>query len=169
MKTLYLVRHAKSDKNDMDLEDIDRPLNSRGYREAHMMGRSLDENKLLPDLIISSPAIRALTTALIFCRNFKMDPSEISINADLYETSVKQYLQVIKQTPDAINSVMLFAHNPTISDLMSAFIAPPTDTLPTCAVIGIQFPSDLTEWKKIDTAKGKLVLYDFPKNKLINN
>ena len=80
MKTLYLIRHAKSDRSIGELSDIDRPLNQRGYNDAHKMSLILKDKKIIPDLIISSPAIRALSTALIFCRNLNIDPKTIEIN-----------------------------------------------------------------------------------------
>lgn len=164
MKTLYLVRHAKSDWNIEGLADIDRPLNSRGYRDAHTMSRLMNEKKVLPDLIISSPAIRAISTALIFCRNFKLQASEIIINENLYETSVHQYLGVIKNVDDRYKNIMLFAHNPTISNLASALTAPLTESLSTCSIVGIRFPKAFTEWKELEKFSGELIFYDFPKN-----
>jgi phosphohistidine phosphatase len=163
MKTLYLVRHAKSDQNINGLADIDRTLNLRGYRDAHAMSNLLKGKKIIPELILSSPAIRAISTALIFCRNLKLKTSEITINEDLYESSVQQYLNVIKQADDRFQSIMLFGHNPVISNLASELTAP-TENLPTCAIVGIQFSGDLKEWKNVDKNNGKLILYDFPKN-----
>jgi phosphohistidine phosphatase len=164
MKTLYLVRHAKSDWNINGIADIDRPLNFRGYRDAHAMSGFMKEKKLLPDLIISSPAIRAISTALIFCRNLKMRTSEIIINPDLYETSINHYIDIIRHTDERFRSIILFAHNPIISNLASGLITSLTENLPTCATVGIQLPSDCKEWKNFYNATGELILYDFPKN-----
>ncbi len=164
MKTIYLVRHAKSDWNMDDLADIDRPLNPRGYRDAHAMSRLMNDKKVLPDLIISSPATRAISTALIFCRNFKLPASEISIKENLYETPVHQYLEVIKNVDDRYKNIMLFAHNPTISNLASALTSPLTESLSTCSVVGIRFSKAFTEWKDLEKMNGELVFYDFPKN-----
>lgn len=164
MKTLYLVRHAKSDWNIDGLADIDRPLNFRGYRDAHAMSRLLNEKKVIPDLIISSPAIRAISTALIFCRNLKLRTSEISINQDVYETSANQYIDIVKNSDDRFKSIMLFGHNPVISNVVSSLITPFAESLPTCAVVGIQFPSDCKAWKNFDKMPGELILFDFPKN-----
>lgn len=163
MKTLYLVRHAKSDRT-MDLADIDRPLNIRGYRDAHSMSSLMREKKFLPDVIISSPAIRAITTALIFCRNFKLDPTDIIIDHNLYETDVKQYMSVIAQTNDQFNSIMLFAHNPTISDLANSLTKPFSDTMPTCGIVGITTNCKL--WNDFGSTTGALKLYDYPKNNI---
>lgn len=166
MKTLYLVRHAKSDWDMEGLADIDRPLSPRGYRDAQTMSRSMNEKKLLPDLIISSPAVRAISTALIFSRNFKMQASEIIIKEDLYESSVSQYIGVLQDVDDRYKSIMLFGHNPTISDLASGLVAQLNDSLPTCAIVGIQFPANCKQWKNFEKASSELILYDFPKNHL---
>lgn len=164
MKRLYLVRHAKSDWNINGLADIDRPLNSRGYRDANAMSRLLSDKKLIPDLLISSPAIRAISTALIFCRNFKLRTSEIIINQDIYETSPNQYIDSVKNVDDQLNSIMLFGHNPIISNLVSDLIPSFTENLPTCAIVGIQFSGDCKSWKNVDKIPGELILFDFPKN-----
>ena len=110
MKTLYLIRHAKSDRSLAEISDIDRPLNERGYADAHKMSLIFKNKNIIPDIIISSPAIRALSTALIFCRTLKLDPKTIEINQQLYDTSVKEYLRCITQTDNKFKTVF-WQHN----------------------------------------------------------
>jgi phosphohistidine phosphatase len=162
MKTLYIVRHAKSDKDNTNLEDIDRPLNSRGYSDAHFMGARLKETERVPELIVSSPAIRALTTALIFAREFGYDSKKIILEPLLYETGTKEYLQVINALNDACSSAMIFGHNSTITNLVNSLATPFTDHIPTCGVTGITY--DAVSWNEISRGAGNLVLHDFPKN-----
>jgi phosphohistidine phosphatase len=162
MKTLYVVRHAKSDKDNDKLEDIDRPLNSRGYTDAHAIAAKLNDTRKKPELIISSPAVRALTTALIFARKFNYDPKKIILEHSLYETGIKEYMDVIRETDNAFGSVMLFGHNSTITSLVNTLTTPFTDNVPTCGVTAISFSSD--NWKDIGKGSGKLVLHDFPKS-----
>jgi phosphohistidine phosphatase len=162
MKTLYIVRHAKSDKDNPKLEDIDRTLNARGYTDAHAMASKLNDTRKKPELIVSSPAIRALTTALIFARKFKYDPKKIVLEELLYETGSKEYLQVIAELDNSLDSAMLFGHNATITMLVNKLTDPFTDHIPTCAVTAISFA--VSSWKEVTISKGKLVLYDFPKN-----
>lgn len=162
MKTLYIVRHAKSDKDHSVPEDIDRPLNPRGYTDAHTMGSKLNDTRKKPELIISSPAVRALTTALIFSRKFNYDAKKIILEPQLYETGAKEYLKVIAGVDNSVSSVMLFGHNSTITNLVNDLTKPFTENVPTCGVIGISFATD--NWKEITPGAGKLVLYDFPKN-----
>ncbi|MCW3103568.1 MAG: putative phosphohistidine phosphatase, SixA [Bacteroidetes bacterium] len=162
MKTLYIVRHAKSDKDQEKLEDIDRPLNPRGYIDAHAMGSKLNDTRRKPELIVSSPAIRALTTALIFARKFNYDPKKIMLEHALYESSMKDYLKVIGELDNSFSSVMIFGHNSTITALVNSLTAPFTENVPTCGVTAILFT--VNNWKEITKEPGKLVLYDFPKN-----
>ncbi len=169
MKTLYLIRHAKSDWADEDLSDIDRPLNKRGYRDAHFMSNLMKEKKLLPDLIITSPAIRAISTALIFCRNFNFDYSDIVISKNLYGTDVKRYLAVVTQSDNRYKNIMLFGHNPIISDLANSLTKPFTEDLQTCGIVGIRQSENCKEWKCFNDTAGELILYDFPKNHIENH
>lgn len=161
MKTLFLVRHAKSEWANENLLDIDRPLNARGYRDAHFMSKQLKKNNLIPEQIITSPAIRATSTALIFARNLNYDCTNIVLDKMLYETSEKEYLKHISTTNNSINSLMVFAHNPTLTILANGLTKAFTENVPTCGIVGIRFK--IKEWKEIKTSSGDLFLYDFPK------
>ncbi len=161
MKTLYLIRHAKSDHNG-NLDDINRPLNIRGYHDAYGMSDVMNKKKFIPDLIISSPAIRAFSTALIFCRKFNINPSDIIINSNLYETDVNHYLDIVAHSDDKYDSIMLFAHNPTISNFANILTKPFNDNISTCGIIGIT--NNCTHWKNFADTIGELKLYDSPKN-----
>lgn len=158
MKTLFLIRHAKSDWENALLKDIERPLNERGYAAAHFMSTRLNS---APDLIITSPAVRAASTALIFARNLNYDPNAILIRKELYDTSVKEYLSVIKQIEDRFHTVLLFAHNPTISDTADQLTKGLPMEMPTCAVAGIRF--DVENWNTVKAGSGQLFLFDYPK------
>ncbi|MBL7884638.1 MAG: histidine phosphatase family protein [Bacteroidia bacterium] len=161
MKTLFLVRHAKSEWANENLMDIDRPLNARGYKDAHFMSEQMKKHKLIPDLIVSSAAIRAISTALIFSRHLNYNPSEIHVHSNLYETTEKEYLKIISESTNTKNSLMLFAHNPTLTMLANRLTTPFTENIPTCGIVGVRFK--IKEWKEITGATGELFLYDFPK------
>lgn len=162
MKTLYLIRHAKSDWSIGHLSDIDRPLNERGYSDAHKMSLILKEKKIIPDLIISSPAVRAISTALIFCRNLNYDPKSILINKNLYNTSEKEYIQAISKIDNRHKVVFLFGHNPTITNTANVLTNAITEELPTCAIAGIK--SDVEEWGTFSKNINELRYFDIPKN-----
>jgi len=161
LKTVYLVRHAKSDHSGQ-ITDIDRPLNERGYRDAYSMSCLLKEKQLLPNLIISSPAIRALSTALIFCRTFNFEPKDIILENSLYESRVQDYIDVVTSSDDKYKSIMLFAHNPTITDLANTLTSFLTENIPTCGIVGIT--NNCMQWKNFAKIPGELTLFDFPKN-----
>ena len=100
MKTLLLIRHAKSDWTFPGLADIDRPLNERGYRDAPLVADELIKTKHIPDLIITSPAVRAATTAMIMARKFEYDPATIQLEKRLYETTPKEYMRILNNISD---------------------------------------------------------------------
>lgn len=134
MKKLFLVRHAKSSRSIADLEDFDRPLNERGYSDAHLIGLHL-KNEIDGQLvIISSPAVRALSTALIFGREINYEPEKINLCIELYETDATTYLKVILEQKDIFNSMILVGHNPTISDTIEKLNGSTCGDVPTCAV-----------------------------------
>lgn len=161
MKTLYLIRHAKSDWDKAELADIDRPLNARGYADAYKMSSILKEKKIVPDLIITSPAIRAISTALIFSRNLQLEASQIKIKSNLYDTSVKDYRYCISKIENAYTHVMLFGHNPIITDFAKSLITSFPEEMPTCSIVGIR--SGAIEWSNFAEKKCELLFFDFPK------
>ena len=163
MLTLFLVRHAKSEWANDYLKDVDRPLNERGYRDAQQMSESLLSKKFLPELIITSPAIRATSTALIFSRTLRYGPVGIRFEEKLYESSVKEYIDVVSNLDASKTSVMLFGHNPTITGLSNSLTSPFADNIPTCGVVGIRFKTK--QWMDVPSTTGELFLYDFPKNR----
>lgn len=164
MKTLYLIRHAKSDWSIDHLLDIDRPLNERGYGDAHKMSLILNEKKIVPDLIISSPAVRAISTALIFCRNLNHDPKAILINKNLYDTTVKDYLQAISKIDSKHQIVFMFGHNPTITNTANTLTNALAEEMPTCGIAGIH--SKAKDWDEFSKNINELTLFDVPKKHL---
>ena len=160
MKTLYLVRHAKSDRGIADLEDIDRPLNARGYINAHAMGKILKEKKYHPELIVSSPAVRAISTALIFARIFKHPLEKIKVEHGIYEADPDDCISTIRQLDNTHKSVMLFGHNPTLTFVVNKLTEFNIEHLPTTAVVCIDFTAG--NWNDIE--KGQIRFFDFPKN-----
>ncbi|MGZ4053576.1 MAG: SixA phosphatase family protein [Bacteroidia bacterium] len=161
MKTLYLIRHAKSDWAIEGLSDIFRPLNSRGYSDAHKMALVLKEKKILPELIITSPAIRAISTALIFSKILNYDPSKILINKNLYDSSVKDYSKVVSEAGKNIKSVMLFGHNPVITQFANSLTASFAEEMATCCIVGIKIKA---KDRGFSTNKmNELFYYDHPK------
>ncbi len=160
MKSLFLVRHAKSDWTYNGLPDVDRPLNERGYRDAHYMSKNLHEKKYVPDAIITSPAIRAVNTALIFARNLNYLENKLIINRGLYETSAENFITLLANIDDTFNCVYVFSHNPTITKAANILSNSNIDNIPTCGIVCIHF--DSSTWKA--TEKASFKWFDFPKN-----
>lgn len=159
MKTLYIIRHAKSSWN-FDLPDKDRPLNARGRKDVLKIAKHLSYNELTPDLMISSEASRALYTALHIADAWGYPESDIQLSSSLYHTGVEDMLALLEQIDDAA-SVAIFGHNPGFTDLVNHFNETYLDNLPTCGVVA--FELDITDWKNIRTAKSTEKLRVFPK------
>ncbi|MFY0603455.1 MAG: histidine phosphatase family protein [Flavobacteriaceae bacterium] len=160
MKTLYIVRHAKSSWEYNNVEDIDRPLKQRGIKDAHLLSKYLAEEISKPDVFVSSSANRALHTAVIFCENFEYPLSNLKIKRQLYSFSDGYLVKTVKALDDSFNSAIIFSHDHGINTFVNKFGDKPIAHVPTCGVIGIKFESK--HWK--DIKRGKTVLVEFPKN-----
>jgi len=154
MKTLLILRHAKSSWKEQGLTDHDRPLNKRGNRDAPRMGELVREKGLVPDLIISSTAVRARTTAEKVAQACGYD-QEIQLEHELYLASSATYQQVLKGLPEGINTVMVVAHNPGLEALLASLTDEMVD-MPTAALAEVSLP--ITSWTQLGSnTKGKLL------------
>lgn len=161
MKTLYLVRHAKSSWDDSGLSDQHRPLNKRGMRNAPEMGLRLNSDDVTIDQIISSPATRAFSTARFLATNIGYNSERIEQNEQLYFGGTSSMLKLIQQTASNINSLMLVGHNPDMTLLLNRICGYQVDNMPTCAIATISLEC---EWPDVSDNTGNLLNYDFPKN-----
>lgn len=162
MKQLLLVRHAKSDWNSEAKSDFDRPLNKRGERDAPEMAERFLNKHIIPQLIVSSPALRAITTAKYFAEAFGIDKKEIKTEVSIYESTANTLLKTINRLDNNVDFVALFGHNPGMTNLAINLCDTEVYDLPTCGAILIEFPFD--DWKLISKDTGIQKLYDFPKN-----
>lgn len=160
MKTLFLVRHAKSSWDDPDLPDADRPLSPRGRRAARKMGRRLAKRGADPDLMISSPAERALKTARIMARRLDYPKRAVLVDPRIYACSVGELLASLQSLDESLMTVMLFGHNPEITSLAQSFCADIAH-MPTCAVARLTF--DISSWERIGTSVPIDTEFDYPK------
>ena len=160
MKTLYIVRHAKSSWEYSGIEDIDRPLKKRGIKDAHLMSKFLAKEVKRPDVFVSSSANRALHTSIIFCDNFEYPLSNLQIKKQLYSFSDGYLVKTVNALDDGFNSAIIFSHDHGINSFVNKFGNKPISHVTTCGVIGIQFEEK--HWKNIK--KGKTFMIDFPKN-----
>jgi phosphohistidine phosphatase len=161
MKTLYLVRHAKSSWKYPNLDDFERPLNKRGRKNASFMGSILKKLKVAPDLVISSPANRAATTARIIADTIDYPLEKIHYNETIYGSSEYELIQVIQQLDDAVTEAMLVSHNPALTDLANTIADTAISNIPTCGVFSVNL--NISSWAKIGEQRGKLKFFEFPK------
>jgi len=161
MKTIYLVRHAKSSWKYPNLDDFERPLNKRGRKNAPFMGNVLKNLKVAPDLVISSPANRAATTARFIAAAIKYPLENIRYSEAIYEFSENALIHVVKQIDDTVNKAMIVGHNPAINALANYIGDRPIGNIPTCGVYCVKL--DISSWKKIGENCGKLKFFEFPK------
>jgi len=160
MKTLFLVRHAKSSRDDPSLPDRDRPLDDRGRQDAPKMGRRLAKRDVKPDLLLSSPALRALTTAQLIAEEIGYKRKNIVVDDRLYASSAGDLLAVIRALDKKLNRVMLFGHNPEFTDLAHRLSSEIID-MPTSAVV--EFDFDTKAWSDVGEVKPANVVLDCPK------
>ena len=161
MKTLLLTRHAKSNWDNPNWLDIERPLNERGLRDAPYIAEVVAKLIVKPDLIISSPAVRAATTARIFATAFEYDHKLIQYDKSIYENGARYIIKMIAKLDDKFNNVFLFGHNPDMTSLYSYFSGDYIDNIPTCGSFCIDF--DCTNWKELEDINGKLRFFEYPK------
>lgn len=163
MKQVIFIRHAKSDWGTEFLKDIDRFLTGRGYSDAYDMSSWYNKSKASPELIITSTATRALSTALIFARAFDFNMADFKLEKEIYEGSSSRVISIIKEQDNTKNCIMLFGHNPTFTNLCNELTDDLYfDNLPTCGIISLNFDTD--DWADFNNDKGKLNFYKFPKD-----
>lgn len=164
MKRLLICRHAKSGWKDQTLSDFERPLNKRGKRDAPVMGQRLVKHKAIPDLIMTSPAKRALATAIQYAEILGYPEEQIVTNRSQYAASVAQLVSLIQQTKKSVSTLMIVGHNPESTQLANFLSVLQFDSIPTCGIVALEF--SLNSWQGIDEAVGKLLFFDFPKNQI---
>jgi phosphohistidine phosphatase len=148
MKTLLLLRHAKSSWKKPNLPDHERPLNKRGKKEAPMVGKYLQANNLVPDLILSSTARRAQNTAEAVAETSGFD-GEVELYQDLYMSDTASYLDILRCMPDQANRVMVVGHNPVVEELLS-LLTDVRENMTTAALAVIDLP--ITSWQELNEA-----------------
>ncbi|HEY3430146.1 MAG TPA: histidine phosphatase family protein [Cyclobacteriaceae bacterium] len=163
MKKLYVIRHAKSSWDSPLLDDFDRPLNERGERDAPRMAKRLKEKRIVPDLMLSSPANRALTTCIKIADVLQYQPEKIKTDETLYHADEDEILGVVKKLNDKHDEVIIFGHNPGLTDFINKMTDARIDNIPTCGVVACVFEVD--SWKKISWGSGKVDFFDYPKLK----
>ena len=162
MKTIILVRHAKSSWKDLSLDDLDRPLNKRGKRDAPFMGEKLKEMEIMPDLILSSPAKRAKKTAIAIAKAIGYPKKKITYDNNMYHASAWYLLEMVRNQDNKNETIMLFGHNPDFNIFADMLLKQnPVYNIVTTGVYCIRF--DVNKWEKVQEGKGEAVFFDYPK------
>jgi phosphohistidine phosphatase len=161
MKTLFLLRHAKSSWKDAELADVDRPLNKRGKRDAAEMARRLAARLDPPEVIVTSPAFRALATATVMAAGIGIAPSAIEVHGHLYDAGTDELMDAIRALSDDFSRVMLVGHNPGVTETVNLLAGASIENVPTCgvAVLGL----DVRTWAEVRGESATLLEFDYPK------
>jgi len=162
VKTLLIVRHAKSDQSFFG-NDFERPLNERGKKDAPEMAKRISDRNINIDAFVSSPARRAKKTAELFCETFRQSTADINYISALYHAPALEFFDVIKSLDDRLNTVAIFAHNPGISYFVNDLVTDVRiDNMPTCAVFALQV--NISQWKDFANGKKEFLFFDYPKD-----
>lgn len=163
MKSIYLVRHAKAGWHDPSMPDFKRPLTNRGHAEAEAMSAHLLSQEIVPEMLVSSPATRALETAEIFADTLGFDRSCIRENIGIYEGGLEELASIVRSLPDGYDAVMIFGHNPVISSFIDWLTGKPAESMETCGVAKIDL--ECRKWKETEEGAGTLDWYEYPEKK----
>lgn len=161
MKTLTLVRHAKSSWKDPGLADFERPLNERGKRDLPIMAQRLAAAGEPPDRIITSPAVRAFETAQGLAKALGFDTGSLVSEPRIYAASHAHLFDILHHQPDTSLHLMLVGHVPAVADLGHVLCGVPEGKFPTCGILRMRLPVE--RWAEVVEDSGELVFFDFPK------
>lgn len=162
MLRLTLVRHAKASWDEVQARDFERPLDPGGQRDAPVMALRVSALRRTPDRLVSSPALRAISTARVFAERLGVDERDIVLEPRIYDASLQTLVEVVRSLPDASRHVMLFGHNPAFSELSNWLATCPFDDMPTCAVASFELSA--SAWSEVDAGGGRLARYLHPRD-----
>ncbi len=160
---LFLLRHAKSSWQDDQLDDIERPLNGRGLRDAPVMAERLNAAGHTPAQILCSPAVRTRQTLELVLPTFGLQSENLSFVPDIYEASPGVLLDVIAQRGGDAEHLMVLGHNPGLEYLAAMLNGGERLSMATCAVCVFEIIG-ISQWREINNASSRLLMYDYPKN-----
>ena len=161
MKTIYLIRHAKSSWENHNLSDFERPLNKRGMNDTEKIGQKLNQLNFNPEKIIASTSARTTATIQLLCEHTNYNFKNVAFNSTLYHPSRENFMQILEDLPDELESVALVSHNYGISEFADYLTENFMEAMPTCAVVCIELEID--SWKEIVRGLGAKKWYIYPK------
>ena len=160
MKSVYFIRHAKAADKIPGQNDFERDLADKGRHDAQLMAKKLKMKGTQPDLIVSSTALRALNTATLFAEALAYDPQSIKTRDKLYNAAPESIQECLFEWDDNVETLLLFGHNPGISELAIELSNEKADILPTCGIACFEF--DIEQWQDAGQETKKMVYQDFP-------
>ena len=163
VKTLYLLRHAKSSWDDPDLRDFERPLSQRGFRDAPVMGLRFASCGNQLQCILTSPARRARTTARLFAENIGFPSEHIASNPELYLAGTGMLLRTARLLDENCSAAMLVGHNPALTEFANLMAVCGIDNIPTCGLVKLSL--NVEHWCEIEAGGASLLEFDYPKNR----
>ena len=161
MKSLLLIRHAKSSWDNPQQNDFDRTLNARGLKDAPAMAKKLVDRQIQIDAFISSPAVRARQTCELFMQAFGKDKAGIQLLSQLYLPEPFVFTAAIEALPDNMNTVAIFSHNNGITEFANQLTETKIDNMPTCCIFAVKI--ETTDWSRFTNAKKTVWFVDYPK------
>lgn len=162
MKILDILRHAKSSWDNPTISDFERPLNKRGKNDAPMMGDIFKKLKINPDLIISSPAKRAITTAKLVSEKIDYSKKKIIEDEKIYNDGTTYLFKLINGLDNKISRVLLVGHNPDFTELVNRLSSGfNLGNMPTCGLVSIKFVVD--DWQAVVAGSGNVITFEYPK------
>jgi len=162
IRTVTLIRHAKSSWNDPSLTDFERPLNKRGIRDAPRVGEALEQAEVSFDKVLCSDARRARQTLSLLKQGIEIDEDNIEYRSDMYGASADHLLSCITTQPESISNIALVGHNPGMEDLAYKLAEEPVGSMQTCCIVHMEFDSE--KWTDLSTAAGKVGLIIKPRD-----
>ena len=160
MKQLLIIRHAKSNWDNILHSDFERALNERGHHDAPMMAKKIFDKQIKIDAFVSSPAKRAFTTAAYFAEAFHVQEKNIIKIPELYHAAEESFYEVISKLNGQFNTVAIFSHNPGITDFVNDLTDTQIDNMPTCAVFAVK--ANILHWKLFMQAEKEFLFIDYP-------
>ena len=158
MKNLLLMRHGKSSW-ELNVSDVDRPLKQRGITDAHLVGSHLAKSNINIDFAFSSPANRALHTAMICLRNLKFPMDKFMVTPELYDFSGNQVIDFVRSRPDSLTTILIFGHNHAFTQIANSLGNKHIENVPTSGFVHLKFEEE--SWERV--TKGSTIQTIFPK------
>jgi phosphohistidine phosphatase len=162
VKTIILVRHAKSSWDDFSLKDEERPLTERGRKNAPEMAKRLSKMKVPIDVILTSPAKRAKATAEYFAKEYDISKKKIAVVPELYMADRSAFIKTIREAPGKADSIAIFSHNNGITDFANLLSTTRIDNMPTCSVFAVKV--DIDKWEDFEPGNAEYYFFDYPKS-----